>query len=185
MMQNDKYVQDAAADFNLFKILEIINDTDDDKLRAKCVYILSGLIYGDNIKTKLIFLENLDGLSFLFNLLIKIKDNYPVFKRTLNILRDITKIEENDSELNQIRLKSLLKIIDLKLNELILTILKKSIVCYDDVEVYENNSDVRLILYDLLINICKSFDTKTEVFDVNFIFLIISSCFFISIYSFE
>jgi hypothetical protein len=171
MMQNDKYVQDAAADLNLFKILEIINDTNDEKLRAKCVYILSGLIYGDNLKTKLIFIENLDGLSFLYNLLLKTKDNYPVFKRTLNIIRDITKIEENDSELNQIRLKSLLKIIDLKLNELILTILKKSVVSYDDIEIYENNSDIRSITYDLLINICKSFDSLKEIFDVSFIFI--------------
>lgn len=166
MMQNDKYVQDAAADLNLFKILEIINDTDDEKLRSKCVYILSGLIYGDNMKTKLIFLDNLDGLSFLYNLLIKTKDNYPVFKRALNILRDITKIEDNDSELNQIRLKSLLKIMDLKLNELILTILNKSIVSFDNPEINENNSDIRLICYDLLINICKSFDSISEIFDV-------------------
>jgi len=167
MMQNDKYVQDAAADLNLFKILEIINGTDDEKLRAKCVYILSGLIYGDSLKTKLIFLENLDGLSFIYNLLLKTKDNYPVFKRTLNVLRDITKIEENDSELNQIRLKCLLKIMDLKLNQLILTILRKSDFSYDDFEVYENNSDIRGICYDLLINICKSFDSLIDVFVVN------------------
>lgn len=171
MMQNDKYVQDAAADLNLFKILELINDTDDEKLRAKCVYILSGLLYGDNLKTKLIFLETLDGLSFLYNLLLKTKDNYPVFKRTLNILRDITKIEENDSELNQIRLKSLLKIMDLKFNELILTILKNTVVSYDDVEVYENNSEIRSITYDLLINICKSFDSLKDIFDVRASFL--------------
>jgi hypothetical protein len=173
MMQNDKYVQDAAADLNLFKILEIINETDDEKLLAKCVYILSGLIYGDNLKTKLIFLENLDGLSFLYNLLLKTKNNNSVLKRTLNILRDITKIEENDSELNQIRLKSLLQILDLKLNELILTILNKSVVSFDDVERSENNSEIRLICYDLLINLCKSFSSLQEIFIVRvFLFLI-------------
>lgn len=167
MMQNDKLVQDAAINFNLFKILEIINETDDEKLLAKCVYILSGLIYGDNLNTKLVFMENHDGISFIYNLIIKTKDNYTVFKRVLNILRDLTKIEDNDSELNQIRLRALLKIIDLKLNELILSIVKNSITSYDDKDVFEHNSEIRAIAYDLLVNICKSFTSLKEIFDVS------------------
>lgn len=167
MMQNDKFVQDAAVNLNLFNILEILNETEDKKLLAKCVYILSGLIYGENLNIKLKFLEELNGLAILYNLLIKEKDNYPVFKRVLNILREITKIEDNDSELNQVRLKALLKIMDLNMNQLILAILKNSIIDFENKEVFEHNSDIRAIVYDLLIYICKSFDSLKEVFDVN------------------
>ncbi len=169
MMQNDKYVQDAAAKLKLFDILKIINNTDDEKLLAKCVYILSGLLYGDNLNTKLIFIDDLDGLELLYNLLIKAKNNYSIFKRTLNIFRELTKIEENDSELNQIRLKALLKIMDLKMNDLMLNILKNSLVSYDDKEIFNNNSEIRTIIYDLLLNICKSFDSLNDIFNVRFV----------------
>ena len=176
MMQNDTYVQDAAVRFNLFNILNIINETNDKQTLGKCIYILSGLVYGDNLNTKLIFLEKYDGISLLHNLMIKNKENFPVFRRILNILRDLTKIEDNDSDLNQIRLKSLLKIIDLKINDLLLNFIKNISISDEDKENYENNLEIRGIIYDILINICKSFDSLKEIFDVNknFCFLIIN-----------
>ena len=55
MMQNDKYVQDAAVDLNIFDILILIHNSEDETLIAKCVYMLTGLLYGDNLKIKLLF----------------------------------------------------------------------------------------------------------------------------------
>lgn len=167
MMQNDKLVQNAAADLGVFNILNVINETSDDKLLAKCIYILTGLIYGDNLHTKILFLENYEGLSLIYNLIIKHKNNITVFKRILNILREMTKIEDNDSELNQIRLKSLLKIMDLKLNTLVLQLLASSSLDNENKEEYENHSEIRVIIYDLLINICKSFSSLNEIFEVS------------------
>jgi len=166
MMQNDKYVQDAAADLNIFDILVLMHNSEDKTLTAKCVYILTGLLYGDNLKMKLLFLEKFDGIALIYNMLIKNKDSLPVFKRVLGILREMTKIEESDSPLNQIRLKCLLKVIELKLNELILTIINNSSIDEDDASYYVLNFEIREIAYDILVNICKSFSTVKEIFDV-------------------
>jgi hypothetical protein len=166
MMQNDKYVQDAAVDLNIFDILILMHNSDDEILIAKCVYMLTGLLYGDNLQIKLLFLEKFDGIALIYNMLLKNKDRLTVFKRVLGILREMTKIEESDSPLNQIRLKCLLKVIDLKLNELVLTIVNNSNINDEDNSFYLLNFEIREITYDILVNFCKSFSSVKEIYDV-------------------
>jgi hypothetical protein len=172
MMQNDKYVQDAAVDLNIFDILILIHNSEDETLIAKCVYMLTGLLYGDNLKIKLLFLEKFDGITLIYNMILKNKDRLPLFKRVLSILREMTKIEESDSPLNQIRLKCLLKVIELKLNELILTIINNSHINDEDNSFYLLNFEIREITYDILVNFCKSFSSIKEIFDVMIYFIL-------------
>lgn len=171
MMQNDPYVQEAAVDLNIFDILVLMHNSEDNTLIAKCVYILTGLLYGDNLKMKLLFLEKFDGIALIYNMLIKNKDKLPVFKRILGILREVTKIEECDSPLNQIRLKCLLRVIELKLNELVLTIINNSSINDDEESFYFLNNEIRQTAYDILVNLCKSFSNVKDIYDVNNFFI--------------
>jgi hypothetical protein len=165
MMQNDKFIQTAAIDLGIFKILDLINSCNDKELSAKYIYILTGILYGEFEKSKTLFLEEFDGLKLLYNLLIKNcpqGDNpqYTTFKRVLNIIKELTKIEEKEAENFNVRRLCLNKMGEINLHKMMLEIL--SGMDYNT----SDNADVVKIVLEILIHCAVLFESLDSVFSI-------------------
>jgi hypothetical protein len=55
------------------------------------IYLLTGMIYGDELDVRKYFINELNGIVFLFNMLIREEGNYKNERRLLNIMADLTK----------------------------------------------------------------------------------------------
>ena len=76
MAQNESYVQKAALELGIFNYLKDLNEEKDPELITIYIYMLTGLLYGDDITTKKFFVQECDGIKLLFNLLVReIKSN--------------------------------------------------------------------------------------------------------------
>ena len=85
MAQNEPFVQKAALDLGIFNYLKDLNEEKDPELMSAYIYLLTGLLYGDEISTRKFFVENCDGIKLLFNTLVKEIKSTKNTKRLLNI----------------------------------------------------------------------------------------------------
>ncbi len=96
MSQNDSFVQKAALDLGIFNYLKDLNEEKDPELISIYIYLLTGLLYGEEISTRNYFVKECDGIKLLFNTLIKEINSTKNTKRILNIYSELTKeIDEN------------------------------------------------------------------------------------------
>lgn len=167
MMQNDKFIQTAAIDLGIFKILELINTCEDKDLSSKYIYILTGILYGEYEKSKTLFLEEFDGAKLIYNLLIKnsplgVNPQYQctTFKRVLNIIKELTKIEEKEAENFNVRHLCLNKIKEINLHNMILEIISQ--LDYNS----SDNVDILKILLEILVNCAVLFESLENVFKI-------------------
>ena len=158
MMQNDKFIQSAALDLGIFKLLDLLHKSEDDLMNSKYVYVLTGVLYGEYEKSKTLFLEEFDGMKVLYNLLIKTPNSTATFRRILNIIKELTKIEEKEAENYKVRYLAMSKISEIKLNFLLLNILNdldyNSADCIDSIKV----------TLEILSNIVKVFDSLDQIY---------------------
>ena len=71
MTQNESFVQKAALQLGIFNYLKDLNEEKDPELSTVYIYLLTGLLYGDDITTKKYFVQECDGIKLLFNLLVR------------------------------------------------------------------------------------------------------------------
>ena len=71
MSQNDSFVQKAALDLGIFNYLKDLNEEKDPELISIYIYLLTGLLYGEEISTRNYFVKECDGIKLLFNTLVK------------------------------------------------------------------------------------------------------------------
>jgi hypothetical protein len=158
ILQNDKYIQNAAIDLGIFKVLELLNTSDDEVMTGKYVYLLTGILYGEYEKSKTLFLNEFDGMKLLYNLLIKTPRTSPAYRRILNIVQELTKIEDNQAENFKVRYLAMTKISEINLHLLLVKTLEEldynSMDCIDLVK----------ITLEILKNVIKLFDNLDEVF---------------------
>ena len=175
MMQNDTMVQDAAIDCGIYKFLKLIHeglvaDTEPSKdkieLNNKYIYLLTGLLYGNNTASKKLFLEEFEGMKLLYNLLITNNSssspnyNYNTFKRILSIIRELTKIDLDFSENQKIHIIALEKAKEINLKELLGNVLNSN-ECKT-----EDDIDIAFLILDIFANIIKSLESLDEGFAV-------------------
>jgi hypothetical protein len=166
MMQNDKYIQTEAINLGIFKILEMINTTEDKELNTKYIYILTGVLYGEIEKSKRLFLEEFDGLKLIHNLLIKNspfdgnQGNITTFKRVLNIIKELTKIEEREAENYKIRHLCMNKIKEINLHEMLINFLNGSN--------YNSSDDVDILktILEIFTNCVRLFDSLEPLYKI-------------------
>jgi hypothetical protein len=156
MLQNDKFVQDAAIELGLFKrTLILLNESDDAEITEKCIYMLTGLLYGEYERPKLLFINDYDGIKLLYNLIIKNSHHKKNTRRVVNILNEITRREDHDNANYNTRFIAIEKMKEIKMNELLLSILEEC----DLVEF-----DIGNAVLEIFINIIKIYDNLDEVF---------------------
>lgn len=162
MSQNEPYVQKAALDLGIFNYLKDLNEETDPELVTIYIYLLTGLLYGDDITTKKHFVEKLDGIKLLFNLLIGQIGHTKNTKRLLNIFNELTK--ETDESIikgsKEFHKKVLEKIKEVNLQERFVLMLNE----YK----YLNNTecDIIHIIFNIICNMAELFiNNSAEVFD--------------------
>ena len=164
MMQNDKYVQEAAMQLNIFNILDLLNKSEDQVMIGKYIYMLTGIIYGEGDKTKICFLTEYDGMKLLFNLLIKNSNNSKNTKRLLNLIKELTRIDDKDSENFNTRKVALENIKEIQTNKMLIELLKG--LDMENTELAEENLDKMKIILQILVNIVKSFESLKDIFQI-------------------
>ena len=91
MCQNDKFIQEAALNFKIYDIIAYFDDKSlDSDIKNKCIFLLTGMLYGDSPLPKRVFLTEFNGLNLLIDLL---KED-PSRIRVYQIINEITKLEE-------------------------------------------------------------------------------------------
>jgi hypothetical protein len=156
MLQNDKFVQDAAIELGLFKrVMILLNETQDSDIMDKSIYMLTGLLYGEYDKPKILFLNEYDGIKLLYNLLIKNHQHKKNTRRIMNILNEITRREDHDNINYKTRFIAMERIKEIKMNELLLGILEEC----DLLEF-----DIGNLVLEIFINIIKIYDNLEEIF---------------------
>ena len=162
MAQNESYVQKAALDLGIFNYLKDLNEEKDPELITIYIYMLTGLLYGDDITTKKYFVQECDGIKLLFNLLVReIKSNKNT-KRLLNIYSELTK--ETDENIvkggKELRKYIINQINEIKLHHRFINMLND--YNYNN----ENNCDVIHIIFSIIYNMIELFmDNPSEVYD--------------------
>ena len=162
MAQNEPFVQKAALDLGIFNYLKDLNEEKDPELMSAYIYLLTGLLYGDEISTRKFFVENCDGIKLLFNTLVKEINSTKNTKRLLNIYSELTK--ETDEKLikggNDLRKYIFNEIKEIQLHH-------KFINMLNDYS-YKNNSDCDIvhIIFSIICNLTELYmDNINEVFD--------------------
>jgi len=162
MTQNDGFVQKAALKLGIFNYLKDLNEEKDPELINVYIYLLTGLLYGQEISTRKYFVEECDGIKLLFNLLIREINNVKNTKRLLNIYSEITK--EVDENLvkggNELRKYTINQMKELKLHQRFISMLND--YNYSN----ENNCDIIHIIFSIIYNLTELFmDNPNELFD--------------------
>ena len=162
MAQNDGYVQKAALELGIFNYLKDLSEEKDPELINIYIYLLTGLLYGNEITTRKHFVEDLDGIKLLFNLLITQIQSNKNTKRLLNIFSELTK--EVDESLvkggEELRKNVLKKIKELELHKRFICMLNE--YNYNN----ENNLDIIHIIFSIIINMTELFlDNMSYVYD--------------------
>ena len=158
MTQNESYVQKAALQLGIFKFLKDLNEEKDQQLINIYIYMLTGLLYGDDITTKKYFVEECDGIKFLFNLLIREFNNNKNTKRLLNIFSELTKytdekLVKGGREMRQFIMK---QIKDIELHHRFSQMLKD--YKYEN----ENCCDIIHLIFSIIYNLTQLFMDKIE-----------------------
>lgn len=168
MMQNDKLVQEAAMQFDIFNILDLLNKSQDKTMITKYIYMLTGILYGEGEKTKVFFLNECNGMKLLFNLLIKLDMNSGEdsknYKRILNIIKELTRIEEKESENYKTRTIAMQKIKEIHMNKMFLDCFRNLEFNYDDSNKIEDNLDNMKIILEIFVNVVKVYDGLADIF---------------------
>ena len=162
MTQNDGFIQKAAMNEGIFKFLEELNETNDQDLINMYIYLLTGILYGDECEVRKYFIEKLDGIILLFNLLIKQEKNYKNEKRLLNIFNDLTKINDNNAkkEMEENRQMALKKMKEIKMENKFLNLMSE--FKYDN----KKNIDIIHVIFDDIINILELYENNnSQIFD--------------------
>ena len=162
MAQNESFVQKAALNLGIFNYLKDLNEEKDPELITIYIYLLTGLLYGDDITTKKYFVQECDGIKLLFNLLIREVKSFKNSKRLLNIFSELTK--ETDENLvkggKELRKFIINQFNDLKLQHRFINMLND--YNYNN----ENNCDVIHLIFNIIYNITELFmDNPAEIFD--------------------
>ena len=162
MTQNESFVQKAALELGIFNFLKDLNEEKDPELITIYIYLLTGLLYGDDITTKKFFVQECDGIKLIFNLLIReIKSNKNT-KRLLNIFSELTKeLDENLVKGG----KELRKYIMNEINEIKLHL--RFINMLNDYKYNnENECDVIHLIFNIIYNLTELFiDNPADIFD--------------------
>jgi hypothetical protein len=154
MLQNDKYVQEAAIEVGLFKqVLISLNETDDPELVDKYLYLLTGLLYGDNEKARMLFLSDYDGLKLLGGLLFKTDGNHKNFKRVLCIIKELSRKEDKGTDGYKTRFLLIEKMKEYNIHLLLLKIMGDA--CYTKPE----DGEFREVVFDIFLNTVGVFDS--------------------------
>ena len=162
MSQNDSFVQKAALDLGIFNYLKDLNEEKDPELMSIYIYLLTGLLYGEEISTRKFFVEQCDGIKLLFNTLVKeIKSNKNT-KRILNIFSELTK--ETDEKLvkggNDLRKYIFNEIKEIKLHHKFINMLND--YSYKN----DNECDIIHIIFSIISNLTEVYmDNISELFD--------------------
>ena len=162
MSQNDSFVQKAALDLGIFNYLTDLNEEKDPELMSIYIYLLTGLLYGEEISTRKFFVEQCDGIKLLFNTLVKeIKSNKNT-KRLLNIFSELTK--ETDEKIvkggNDLRKYIFNEIKEIKLHNKFINMLN------DYQYKNDNECDIIHIVFSIISNLTELYmDNISEVFD--------------------
>ena len=162
MCQNESYVQKAALELGIFNYLKDLNEEKDQELINVYIYMLTGLLYGQEISTRKYFVEECDGIKLLFNLLIREINSFKNTKRLLNIYSELTK--EIDESIvkggKDLRKYIMNQIKELKLHQRFLAMLNE--YNYNN----ENNCDVIHLIFSIIYNLTELYmDNPSEVFD--------------------
>ena len=162
MAQNDSFVQKAALDLGIFNYLKDLNEEKDPELMNAYIYLLTGLLYGEEISIRKYFVQECDGIKLLFNTLVKEINSNKNTKRLLNIYSELTK--EIDEKLvkggNDLRKYIFNEIKEIKLHD-------KFIKMLNDYS-YKNDSecDIVHIIFSIISNLTELYmDNINEVFD--------------------
>lgn len=160
MMQNDGYIQKAAMEFGIFKFLNNLNEAKDNELISMYIYMLTGILYGDELEVRKHFVIYLKGVILLYNMLLKQKNNLKNYKRLLNIFADLTKITDHHAKegITDLRNHTIDIIKEIKLHKTFILMLKD----FD----YTNlkNVDIIHVLFDNIVNVCETYDNTDEIF---------------------
>ena len=162
MSQNDSFVQKAALDLGIFNYLKDLNEEKDPELMSIYIYLLTGLLYGEEISTRKFFVEQCDGIKLLFNTLVKeIKSNKNT-KRLLNIFSELTK--ETDEKIvkggNDLKKYIFNEIKEIKLHNKFINMLN------DYQYKNDNECDIIHIIFSIISNLTELYmDNISEVFD--------------------
>ena len=162
MSQNDSFVQKAALDLGIFNYLKDLNEEKDPELMSIYIYLLTGLLYGEEISTRKFFVEQCDGIKLLFNTLVKEIKNIKNTKRILNIFSELTK--ETDEKLvkggNDLRKYIFNEIKEIKLHNKFINMLND--YSYKN----DNECDIIHIIFSIISNLNELFmDNINELFD--------------------
>ena len=162
MSQNESLVQKAALNLGIFNYLKDLNEEKDPELMSAYIYLLTGLLYGEEISTRKYFVQQCDGIKLLFNTLVKEINSNKNTKRLLNIYSELTK--EVDEKLvkggNDLRKYILNEIKEIKLHD-------KFINMLNDYS-FKNDSecDIIHIIFSIISNLTELYmDNINEVFD--------------------
>lgn len=162
MLQNDGFIQKAAMDFGLFNFLKLLNESTDKELISIYIYMLTGMLYGDEVEVRKHFVEELNGIVLLSSLLLKQEGNVKNYKRILNIMIDLTKaidqhVKEGVAELRELTLN---KLNEIKGHLFFVDILNK--LDYSS----RDNIDIIHILIDLIVNVSTLFSNHSKALSV-------------------
>ena len=163
MAQNESFVQKAALELGIFNYLKDLNEEKDPELINAYIYLLTGLLYGQEISTRKYFVQECDGIKLLFNLLIREFKSNKNTKRLLNIFSELTKTidEKLVKGGNELRKYTINQINELKLHHRFISMLND--YNYNN----ENNCDIIHIIFSIIYNLTELFmDTLSEVFDL-------------------
>ncbi len=162
MTQNESFVQKAALELGIFNYLKDLNEEKDPELITIYIYLLTGLLYGDDITTKKYFVQECDGIKLLFNLLIREVKSNKNTKRLLNIFSELTKeIDENLVKGGKDLRKYIMnEISEIKLHHRFINMLND--YNYNN----ENACDVIHLIFNIIYNLTELFvDSPAEIFD--------------------
>ena len=162
MAQNDSFVQKAALDLGIFNYLKDLNEEKDPELMNVYIYLLTGLLYGEEISIRKYFVQECDGIKLLFNTLVKEINSNKNTKRLLNIYSELTK--EIDEKLvkggNDLRKYIFNEIKEIKLHDKFIKMLND--YSYKN----DNECDIVHIIFSIISNLTELYmDNINEVFD--------------------